>query len=273
MNHLNTLFSLTHCLTQVLKGRAQWRIISFITMLLLNPVASFLYHSLFVLCGVKLDSFLSPTFFQKTFPKCNHQQPHAGMPPLLSLLQLSIRISLEHILLCQVCCRENVAKVHRQFLAPGSTDCYLGQSNPLNARKMVEPCVLPNLCYSTESWIYDESCLGLLNQFQSNRTKTQCKTLKFPFSLSPSPCLSWPSMTAEIHLLKFGFLCHLLSLEHDTFVCSASSFSIVSSVLLVALVSRPRVSLVFAVSLVVLVLQCSSNPSTGGTQLHPAVQY
>ena len=42
-----------------IKGRA-WRII---TMLLLNLVASFPYHSLYVLCGVKLDSFLSPTFF------------------------------------------------------------------------------------------------------------------------------------------------------------------------------------------------------------------
>ena len=62
-------------------------------------------------------------------------------------------------------------------------------------------------------------------------------------------------MTARVHLLKLGFLCHLLSLEHDTFVCSASSSSLVSSVLLVALVpAGPRVSLVFAVSLVVLVL-------------------
>ena len=154
----------------------------------------------------------------------------------------------------------NGAKVHRQFFAPGSTDCYLGQSNPLNARRMVEPCVLPTLCYSTENWILDESCLGLLNQFQSKRTKTHCNTLKVPFSLSPSPCLvlaihDCQSPSPQVHILMLGFLCHLLSLEHDTFVCSASSSSIVSSVLLVALVpAGPRVSLVFAVSLVVLVL-------------------
>ena len=60
MNHLNTLFSLTHCLTQVLKAEPDELSPSF-TTLLLNLVASFLYYSLYRVVYSKVQSLLQPS--------------------------------------------------------------------------------------------------------------------------------------------------------------------------------------------------------------------
>ena len=111
---------------------------------------------------------------------------------------------------------QNIAKARRQFFALGSTGCYLGQSNPLSARTVVETCVLPTLCYGAENWILDDISLDLLNRFQSKLGKRILRLSRFHSHLAPLLALSWPSMAARIHLLKLGFLCHLLSSEHDT---------------------------------------------------------
>ena len=66
---------------------------------------------------------------------------------------------------------QNIAKARRQFFALGSTGCYLGQSNPLSARTVVETCILPTLCYGAENWILDDISLDLLNRFQSELGK------------------------------------------------------------------------------------------------------
>ena len=58
---------------------------------------------------------------------------------------------------------QNIAKARRQFFAFESTGCYLGQSNPLSARTVVETCILPTL-YGAENWILDDISLDLLNR-------------------------------------------------------------------------------------------------------------
>ena len=82
---------------------------------------------------------------------------------------LSARPAVEH----------NIAKACRQFFALGSTGCYLGQSNPLTARTVVETCVLPTLCYGAENWILDDISLDLLNRFQSELGKRILRLSKF----------------------------------------------------------------------------------------------
>ena len=107
---------------------------------------------------------------------------------------------------------QNIAKAHRQFFALGSIGCYLGQSNPLSA----ENCILPTLCYGAENWILDDISLDLLNRFQTELGKCILQLSRFHSHLTSLLALSWPSMAARIHLLKLGFLCRLLSLEHDS---------------------------------------------------------
>ena len=60
---MNNLFSLTHCLTQVLKAEPGELSPSFtiISTLLLNLVASFLYHSLYRVVYSKVQSLLQPS--------------------------------------------------------------------------------------------------------------------------------------------------------------------------------------------------------------------
>ena len=102
---------------------------------------------------------------------------------------LSARPAVEH----------NIAKACRQFFALGSTGCYLGQSNPLTARTVVETCVLPTLCYGAENWIFDDISLDLLNRFQSELGKRILRLSSFHSHYAPLLALSWPSMTARIH--------------------------------------------------------------------------
>ena len=94
----------------------------------------------------------------------------------------------------------------------------LGKSNPLTARTVVKASrVLPILCYDTENWILDDNSLGLLNCFQSELGKRILRLSRFHSHLAPLLALSWPSMTARIHLYIF-YLQNMtpLSLEHST---------------------------------------------------------
>ena len=50
---------------------------------------------------------------------------------------LSAKTSIEH----------NITKARKQFLALGSSGCFLGYSNPISAREIVESCVIPTLLY------------------------------------------------------------------------------------------------------------------------------
>jgi len=62
--------------------------------------------------------------------------------------------------------RSNIIKARRQFIALGSSGCFLGFSNPLSAREVVETCVIPTLLNEAENWILDEACLELLESFR-----------------------------------------------------------------------------------------------------------
>ena len=80
---------------------------------------------------------------------------------------------------------QNIAKARRQFFTLGSTSCYLGQSNPLSARTVVETCILPTLCYGAENWILDDISLDLLNRFQSELGKRILRLSRFHSHLAP----------------------------------------------------------------------------------------
>ena len=71
-------------------------------------------------------------------------------------------------------------------------------------------------CYGAENCILDDNSLDLLNWFQSELGKCILRLSRFHSHHAPLLALSWPSMTARIHLIKLRFLSRLLSSEHDT---------------------------------------------------------
>ena len=93
-------------------------------------------------------------------------------------------------------------------LCPG---CFMGYSNPLSAREIIEVCVFPTLLYGAENWILDESSLYLLKCFQAELGRRVLKLSKFHSRLRVLIGLSWPSMTARVFQPKLSFLCRLLS--------------------------------------------------------------
>ena len=94
---------------------------------------------------------------------------------------------------------ENIAKARRQFFALGSTGCYIGHSNPLTARVIVETCVTPTLLYGAENWILDDVSLNLLEGFQAEIGRHILRLSRFHscYSYSVLLALSWPSMKAR----------------------------------------------------------------------------
>ena len=57
---------------------------------------------------------------------------------------------------------QNINRSRKQFFALGYTGCFLGYSNPLSAREIVEICVIPTLLYGAENCILDDIYLNLL---------------------------------------------------------------------------------------------------------------
>jgi len=103
--------------------------------------------------------------------------------------------------------RSNISKARRQFFALGFSGCFLGFSNPLSAREVVETCVISILLYGAENWILDEACLELLEHFQTEIGRRILKLSKFHSQLSVRIGLSWPSITSRILSQKLSFLC------------------------------------------------------------------
>ena len=83
--------------------------------------------------------------------------PQANCLGFLWSSTLSAKPGIEH----------NINKARKQFFALGSSGCFLGYSNPLSAREIVEFCVIPTLLYGAENWIIDETSLNLLERFQA----------------------------------------------------------------------------------------------------------
>ncbi len=110
---------------------------------------------------------------------------------------------------------ENIAKAHRKFFALGSKGCYLGRSNPLSAKTIVETCVMPGLLYGAENWILGDPSLNRLESFHSVNGRRILKLSRFHSQLSVLVGLSWPSMSARVLLLKLSFLYRVLSSERN----------------------------------------------------------
>ena len=109
--------------------------------------------------------------------------------------------------------KSNINKARRQFFVLGSSGGFLGHSNPLSAREVVETWVFPTLLYGAENWILDEGCLELLERFQAEIGR---RILRYHSSLAVQIGLSLPSVTSRILKLKLRYLCHLLSSENES---------------------------------------------------------
>ena len=109
----------------------------------------------------------------------------------------------------------NINKARKQFFALGSSGCFLGYSNPLSAREIVESCVIPVLLYGAENWIIDETSLNLLERFQAELGRRILKLSKHHSMLSTLIRLSWPTMKARVLSQKLRFLGKLLSQDRD----------------------------------------------------------
>ena len=93
---------------------------------------------------------------------------------------------------------ENIAKARRQFFALGSTGCYLGHSNLLTARVIVETCVTPTLLYAAENWILDDVSHNLLEGFQAEIGRRILRLSRFHSHYSVLLALLWPTMKARV---------------------------------------------------------------------------
>ena len=106
----------------------------------------------------------------------------------------------------------NINKARKQFFALGSSGCFLGYSNPLSAREIVESCVIPVLLHGAKNWILDETSLNLLERFQAELGR---RILKLSNHYSMLSTLSWPTMKARLLSQKLRFLGKLLSHNRD----------------------------------------------------------
>ena len=118
---------------------------------------------------------------------------------------LSAKSNVEH----------NINKARKQFFALGSSGCFLGYSNPLSAREVVESCVIPTLLYGAENWILDKTSLNLLERFQAELGRRILKLSKHHSALATLIGLSWPTMKARLLSQKLRFLGKLLSQNRD----------------------------------------------------------
>ena len=117
---------------------------------------------------------------------------------------------------------ENINKARRQFFALGSLGGFLGHSNPLSAREVVETCVIPTLLYGAENWILDEGCLERFHTEMGRRILKLTRS-----SLAVQIGLSLTSVTSRILKLKLSYLCHLLSSEDKSIATTTSKSSLV----------------------------------------------
>ena len=106
---------------------------------------------------------------------------------------------------------QNINRARKQFFALGSNCCFLGYSNPLSAREIVEICVIRTLLYGAENWILDDISLNLLERFQAELGRRILKLSKHHSSLSTIIGLSWPIMKSRILKCKLRFLGKLIS--------------------------------------------------------------
>jgi hypothetical protein len=95
--------------------------------------------------------------------------PQANCLGFLWSSTLSAKPGIEH----------NINKARKQF-----SGCFLGYSNPLSAREIVESCVIPTLLYGAENWIIDETSLNLLEWFQAELGRRILKLSKHHSMLS-----------------------------------------------------------------------------------------
>ena len=116
----------------------------------------------------------NPTLNKETVNLSNISVPITSQAKCLGYMcskSLSARAAVEN----------NIARACRQCFALGSTGCYLGHSNPLSARIVVETCVMPTLLYGAENWILDDTSLNLLEKFQEEKGR---RILRLKVSLS-----------------------------------------------------------------------------------------
>ena len=111
--------------------------------------------------------------------------------------------------------KDNISRARKLFFALGSTGCYLGRSNVLTAKAIVETCMLPTLLYGAENWILNDESLRLLESFQAEIGRRILRLSKRHSQLSVLLAFSWPSMKARILCQKLSFLCRILSSEND----------------------------------------------------------
>ena len=117
------------------------------------------------------------------------------------MVHMSARPSIEH----------NINKARKQLFAACSAGCFLGYSNPLSAKEIVETCVM---LYGAENRILDEASLNLLEGFQAELGRF-LKLSKYHTRLSTLIGLSWPTMKARLLKQKLRILGKLLSDERD----------------------------------------------------------
>ena len=110
---------------------------------------------------------------------------------------------------------QNINKARKQLLALGSTGCFLGYSNPLSAREIVEICVIPTSLYGAENWILDDFSLNLLERLQAELGRRILKLSKHHSILSTIIGLSWLTMKSRILRCKLRPLGKLISDDRD----------------------------------------------------------
>ena len=155
----------------------------------------------------------NPTSNNKTINLSNISVPITVQTKCLGYMwskSLSARAAVEN----------NIARACRQFFALESTCSYLGHSNPLSARIVVETCVIPTLLYGAENWILVDTSLNLLEMFQAVIGRRILRLSRFHSQYSVLVAMSWPSMVTRTLKLKLGFLFYLLASEDDNIASS-----------------------------------------------------
>ena len=103
--------------------------------------------------------------------------------------------SCAHCLSARLSVESNINKARWLFFVLG---CFLGHSNPLSAREMMETCVIPTLLYGAEDWILDEGCLELLENLQAEIGRRILKLSRYYSSAAVRIGLSLPCITSSI---------------------------------------------------------------------------
>ena len=132
----------------------------------------------------------------------------------------------------------NINKARQQFFALGSSGGFLGYSNPLSAREVLEICIIPTLLYGAENWILDEGCLALLECFQAEIGRRILKLSRYHSRLAVQIGLSLPSVTARVLTRKISYLYHLLLSEDKSIATSTFRILVSQNVYNMSLVQQ-----------------------------------